>query len=136
MTRDIFGKQGFIAGGSPPADSFEILILTAISIALGGVTIWFSERTTEAVAEKLTKLTGKLFLFSALYFTVMALIAPILPELKDTIAWWGTGVRYIMGIKIIPMISTFAISLCAGIAFIWETEKLCSDEWVGKTGQN
>ena len=117
----IFGEQGFIETGSSSIDALNILMLTVISVVLGGITLWFADQQTSgANIEKMMRLAGKLFLFSALCFAVMALILPLMPELRDSIAWWETGIRYTTGILFIAGIISFATSLCAGIAFIWE----------------
>ena len=117
----IFGEQGFIETGNSSIDASNILILTVISVVLGGLTVWFADQhTLEAGIEKMMRLVGKLFLFSALCFAVMALILPLMPELIDSIAWWETGIRYTTGILFTTGIISFAVSLCAGIAFIWE----------------
>ncbi len=121
MVDAFFGEQGFIETGDSSIDASGVLILTLISVFLGGLTFWFADQQTlEAKVEKMMRLVGKLFLFSALCFAVMALILPLMPELRDSIAWWETGIRYTTGILFIAGIISFAISLCAGIAFIWE----------------
>ena len=117
----IFGEQGFVETGSSSIDALNILMLTVISVVLGGLTLWFADQQTSgANIEKMMRLAGKLFLFSTLCFAVMALILPLMPELRDSIAWWETGIRYTTGILFIAGIISFATSLCAGIAFIWE----------------
>jgi formate hydrogenlyase subunit 3/multisubunit Na+/H+ antiporter MnhD subunit len=123
MVDAFFGEQGFVETGESDIDASGVLILTLISVFLGALTFWFADQQVlEATAEKMIKLAGKLFLFSALCFAAMALILPLMPELRDSIAWWETGIRYSTGILFIAGIISFAISLCAGIAFIWEIE--------------
>jgi formate hydrogenlyase subunit 3/multisubunit Na+/H+ antiporter MnhD subunit len=123
MVGSFFGEQGFIETGESDIDASGVLILTLISVFLGVVTFWFADQQSlEANVEKMMRLAGKLFLFSALCFAAMALILPLMPELRDSIAWWETGIRYTTGILFIAGIISFAISLCAGIAFIWEVE--------------
>ncbi len=121
MVDAFFGEQGFIETGDSSIDASGVLILTLISAFFGGLTFWFADQqASEANTERVIRFAGKLFLFSALCFAVMALILPLMPELRDSIAWWETGIRYTTGILFIGGIISFAISLCAGIAFIWE----------------
>jgi hypothetical protein len=123
MVGSFFGEQGFIETGDSGIDTSGVFILTLISTFLGVLTFWFADQQAlEATVEKMMRLAGKLFLFSALCFAAMALILPLMPELRDSIAWWETGIRYTIGILFIAGIISFAISLCAGIAFIWEVE--------------
>ena len=122
MIQATFGEQGFVETGNSSIDASDLFILTLISLAFGGLSLWFSgERTMEARTETMMRFIGKCFLFSALCFAVMALISQLMPELRDSIAWWEAGIRYITGILFTTGIISFALSLCAGISFIWET---------------
>ena len=116
-----FSEQGFIETGNSSIDASNVFMLTLISLALGGLSLWFASETATGVRiEAAMRFIGKCFLFSALCFAVMALISPLLPELRDSIHWWETGIRYTTGILFITGIVSFALSLCAGISFIWE----------------
>ena len=116
-----FSEQGFFKTGNSIIDASDLFILTLISLAFGGLSLWFAgERVMGARTEATMRLIGKCFLFSSLCFAVMALISPLMPELGDSIDWWETGIRYTTGILFLAGIVSFALSLCAGISFIWE----------------
>lgn len=99
--------------------------LIMVSIALGALVLWFAAHPSEVGEKKNTdrgmiKYVGKLFLFSALSFSLFMLLSPTLPSIKSSIGFYENALKYVTVLSLIGGSVSFAIADLLGLLYLWK----------------